>query len=410
MAILGTQGFLRLRRDPPSAQVFTPESISENANAFRSVNNGFWTGDEVRVFGPLGIPIAPDAIPDGSGMYVGGRWATGPNRAHISGASTGGTSPLTTLSGDQIVTLSGDPLIAQELNISTPDDDRFWLGPAEEAPGPPEGDPALGDAAWFYAFGDPITSGTFYVYVDQLGRITLYNTRREAFFGSKSNRVPLFVLNFGILTISPAGTEDYDNAVASCVDRAFSLSVPDVVDGQTLESICDFAPTYEQPIAGVGDYNNADLQPRNRIDSQFPWEFVCEMKSWSLETDGAAVDTTCLGNKWGENIKSLVTGGGQIDFMVDRLYENDESRDSTALMRLALLTEKGSKADAEFFLIVNRPDEGTKSGRLPGDLFYEASLLVTSMAISVRAGADEAVVGSARFVTTGPIELREGPN
>lgn len=372
MAILGTNGLLRLRREPPPAQVFTPDSISPAANAFRTVSNGLWTGDEVRLYSPLGIPIAEDAVPSGTGIYAGGRWATGDNREHVSG-----------------------------------DGDSFWLGAAEEAPGPPDGDPVLGDAAWFYASGNPITSGKFYVYIDQLGRIALYSTRREAFYGDKANRVPLFVLNFGLLTISPVGTEDYDNAVAECVDRVLTVTAPHVVDGQTLESICDFAPTYEQPLAGTDDYENADLQPRNRIGAQFPWEFICEMKSWSLETDGAAVDTTCLGSKWGENIKSLVTGGGQIDFMVDRLYENDDSRDPTALMRLALLTEKGSKADAEFFLIVNRE---AGDPLLPGDLFYQASLLVTNMAISVRAGADEAVVGSARFVTTGPIELREGPN
>ena len=373
MAILGTDGALRLRREPPPAQVFTPDSISTAANGFRTERDDFWTGDEVRLSSPFGIPISEDAVPGGTGFYAGGKWATGPNRAHVSG-----------------------------------DDDLFWLASDEEAPGPPDGDPALGDAAWFYANGDPITSGTFFVYVDQLGRITLYNTRREAFYGDKRNRVPLFVLDFRFLTISPTGTEDYDNAVAECTDRLSSYLPADAVNGQTLQSICDFAPTYDQPVAGTDDYQNADIQPRNRIGTQFPWEFICEMKEWSLETDGAAVDTTCLGSRWGENIKSLVTGGGQISFMVDRLYENDQSRDPTALMRLALLAQKGSKADAEFFLIANRPSEGAKAPKLPGDLFYEASLLITNVAIQMRPG--ELVIGTARFVTTGPIQLREGPN
>ena len=372
MAILGTDGLLRLRREPPPAQVFTPSSISPSANGFRTSRDDLWTGDEVRLYSPFGIPISEDAVPDGTGVYVGGRWATGKNRDHI-----------------------------------TDDDDKFWLTSAETAPGPPDGDPVAGDGAWFYSVGDPITSGTFFVYVDQLGRITLYNTRRDAFYGDRRNRVQLFVLDFRFLTISPTGTEDYDNAVAACVDSLSGALPADVVDGQTLETICDNAPTYERPLANTADYQNADLQPRSRIDSQFPWEFICQMRSWTLETDGAAVDTTCLGTKWGENVKSLVTGGGTIDFMADRLYENDSSRDPTALMRLVLLTEKGAKADAEFFLISNR-QAGRCDPRLPGDLFYETDLLVTNVAISVR--PDDVVTGTARFVTTGPLYLREGPN
>ena len=372
MAILGTDGYLRLRREAPPAAIFAPASVSTTVNGFRNDLDEYWTGDEVRLSSPFGIPVSEDAVPDGTGVYVGGRWATGKNRDHISD-----------------------------------DGDEFYLTAAETAPGPPDGDPASGDAAWFYSSGDPITSGTFFVYVDQMGRITLYRTRREAMRGEKANRVPLFNLDFRFLTISPTGTDDYDNAIAECLDRLLSGSPPDVVDSATLESICDYAPTYERPVAGTADYGNAEIQPRNKIDSQFPWEFVCQMRSWSLETNGEAVDTTCLGSKWGENVKSLVTGGGTVDFMVDRTYENDTSGDPTSLMRLVLLTEMGSKADAEFYLILNR-QTGRCSTSLPGDLYYSTALLMTSVAVSVR--PDDVVTGTARFVTTGEIKLVAGPN
>jgi hypothetical protein len=180
-----------------------------------------------------------------------------------------------------------------------------------------------------------------------------------------------------------------------------------LVDSATLDSICDFAPTYEQPVAGLADYDNADLQPRRRVGTIWPWEFICQMRSWTLETNGAAVDTTALNQKFGDSVKSLVTGGGSIDFMVDRLYENDSSRDTEALMRLVLLTEKGCLASSRFFLILNR-EAGCSDGTLPGDLFYEADILITNIAINVR--PDDVVAGSCTYVTTGPISLRSGPN
>ena len=372
MAILGYDGVLQLRREPPSPVVVTLAGLADVANAFWVETDGYWTGDEVRLTSPVGLPLGPDAIPSGSAIYAGGRFEVGDNRRHVAS-----------------------------------DNDKFWLAANEDAPGPPDGDPVAGDGAWFYLNGDPLTSASFFVYIDQLGRVSFYNTRREAFYGETRNRVELFPIDFKFLVISPSGTDDYDNAIAECTERLGTYLLPDAVKAGTLESICDFAPTYDQPVAGTADYDNAEIRPRTRIDAQFPWEYTCQMKAWTLETNGDAIDTSTLGNRWGQNVKSLVTGGGSVDFMADRIYESDDSRDSTALMQLVLLTEKGAKAEARFFLIANRQGDPC-SPALPGDLYYEAELLVTNIAISVR--PDELVTGTARFVTTGPISLRQGPN
>ena len=45
------------------------------------------------------------------------------------------------------------------------------------------------------------------------------------------------------------------------------------------------------------------------------------------------------------------------------------------------------------------------SGLIAGDLYYEADILVTQTAVNVR--PTELVVGTADFVTTGEIALRE---
>ena len=93
--------------------------------------------------------------------------------------------------------------------------------------------------------------------------------------------------------------------------------------------------------------------------------------------------------------------------MVDRMYKDQGSTDATALMRLLLMTEKGCQASAQFFFILNRQSQACL-GELPGDLYYEAEIFITNIALNVR--PDELVLGTAAFVTTGPIALRAGPN
>jgi len=73
-------------------------------------------------------------------------------------------------------------------------------------------------------------------------------------------------------------------------------------------------------------------------------------------------------------------------------------------MQLLLLTEKGAKAEAQFFMITDR--ENTVGKLAPGDLYYECEILVTNTAINTR--TEGVIVGTAQFVTTGPIELKMG--
>jgi hypothetical protein len=57
-------------------------------------------------------------------------------------------------------------------------------------------------------------------------------------------------------------------------------------------------------------------------------------------------------------------------------------------------------------MIVDRPEGGATL--LPGDLFYETELLVTSVAVNTR--ATDIIAGSLNFVTVGEIALRMGTN
>ena len=73
-------------------------------------------------------------------------------------------------------------------------------------------------------------------------------------------------------------------------------------------------------------------------------------------------------------------------------------------MKLLLMTEKGCKAEAEFWMI-DRPDCGVECDLINGDLYYKTDILVTQNAVNLR--PTEMVAGTAQFVTTGEIRLVE---
>lgn len=353
MAVLGVEGYVRFRREAPAPIVVFENSLRADIDSFQVQSSEFWNGDEVYLVTPKGLPFSADTLPGGVGCYFGSFWELGPNRTHV-----------------------------------TAEDDEYYVSDD--------------DTVDFYNNGTPVNTGTYFVYRDQLGRLSLYDNRAAALSGLSDSRIDLKQLNFESMIISPAGTEDYNNSLAECVAAAGDYRFSDIRDEVTLASICDYAPTYSQPAAGIAEYDDADAQPRRWIGG-FPWIIQGELREWSIELNAENVDTTAVGQKFGESVKSVVSGGGSFDFLVERRTDEDKY-DSTSLMQLLLLTERGAKAEAEFFMITDRVD--TSNQLAPGDLYYSCELLVTNTAINTR--ATEAIVGTARFVTTGPIELKMG--
>jgi len=353
MAVLGIEGNVRFRREAPEPIVVFENSLRADIDTFQVQSIEFWNGDEVYLATPNGLPFSADTLPGGAGCYFGSFWELGPNRTHV-----------------------------------TAEDDEYYVSDD--------------DTVDFYNNGTPVNTGTYFVYRDQLGRLSLYTTRSDALSGNPGNRIDLRQLNFEYMLIAPAGTEEYNNALAECLAANGDYRFSDVQDEVTLASICDYAPNYLQPVAGTGEYDDAELEPRRWVGG-FPWIIQGELREWNIELDAENVSTTAVGQKFGESVKSVVSGGGSFDFFVER--RTDEGKyDSTALMQLLLLTEKGAKAEAEFFMITDRVDTSRKLA--PGDLYYKCDILVTNTAINTR--ASDAIVGTARFVTTGPIELNKG--
>lgn len=354
MTVLGVNGIVRLRREAPAPIVVPVSALRADIDVFVIRSQEFWNGDEVRLLSPFGLPLSPDTLPTGVGCYFGSFWDLGPNRDHV-----------------------------------TAEDDNYYV---------------VDNGAYFYNRGTPVNSASYFIYRDKLDRLSLYNTREAALRGSATDRIDLKQLDYGYIVLAAAGTEEYDNALAECVGAAGDYRFSDVRDEVTLESICDFSPLFLQPIAGVGDYNEAELQPRRWING-FPWIIQGLVEEWNLDLSSEGINTTSVGDKFGENVKAIVTGGGSFDFYVDR-QAKENSYDSTSLMQLLLLTERGCKAEAEFYMIFGRDEIPERPELLPGDLFYQCEILITNSAINTR--ADALIVGTANFVTTGPIQLRMG--
>jgi hypothetical protein len=365
VAVLGSGGLLRLKREAPEPTVVRPGNLHVGSNSIYMRNPAFWSGDEVTLTNTRGLPIDYDGdgepdCPDGYATYYGSEWYLGPNRDHI--------------------TSDNDDF------YSATDTDQFYMRLEESG---------------------QTTTATYYIYRDQFDRLSFYSDRASAMLGRTSERVSLFKVDFHSIIVAAAGTTEYQNAIGDCATDIGEYEFSDAQDEVTLESICDFAPDYTNPTPWITEYDNADLEPRYYINAGGTgniWVTLADMSSWTLNMDAQEVETTSVGEKFGEAVKSVVTGGGSIDFFVDR-RNLETCADGTALMQLLLLTEKGCKADAEFWMI---NDRDSQCGLLPGDLYYETQLLVTSVAINTR--ATEMIAGSLNFVTVGEIALRMGTN
>jgi len=363
MAVLGVGGRLRLRREAPEPTVLRPGNVHPPSRSIYMRNPAFWSGDLVTLSSPRGLPIdlgnGEPGCADGHAAYgVSEFWYAGANRRHISAESS--------------------------RFYQVDDDAGFYVRPSSDA----------------------VEREAFYIYRDQLDRISLYRTREQALRGRPDGRVSIFKVDFHALVVSARGTIEYENAIAACVGSLGDYSFADVVDEVSLESICEFEPEFAALPTWVTDYDNAELTPRYYVNSTpetGAWAVQAYLSEWSLNLSAPEVDTTAVGERFGDSIKSIVTGGGSMDFLVERTDLGSGHNDSTFLLNLLLMTEKGCKADAEFWMAQGREQQGVI---LPGSLFYETQLMVTSIAINTR--ADDIIAGSLNFVTNGEIAFRMG--
>ena len=120
---------------------------------------------------------------------------------------------------------------------------------------------------------------------------------------------------------------------------------------------------------------------------------------WTLNLSHNEIDTTAFGDA----VKSgVVSGGGSLNFLVERSQSSTTEEDSTLLLELLFLANPGANALAEFWMIRERPSLSC-SNLAPGSLYYTADIQITSAVVNT--AADNLISGSAEFITIGDISL-----
>lgn len=347
MPVLGAGGVLEFRRELPEPVLLSPDAAVLHVNGLDVSNEGFWTGDKVWVWGPRGLPfdLNGDGLPD-----VQGGWGM------FFGSKYG-------LYGQRKTRLTSGA--------------SKWFGteaPFKTAPVPGQ-----------------VDRTELYIYRDELDRISFYKTFADALRGETGPRLQIFPVDFRFLLLAPAGSSGYQERLEPAYPEIALYRHP---TGQT-----------ETRLSAV---STAAIPEPTGYDADRPWTFIAEMDEWSLELDASSIDTTGLGDRFGENARALVTGGGQVDFFVNR-YQNNTESDSTFLARLLMTLEEASKAEAIFNLTTKANTTATTNigKRLPiSDVAYRTQIILVSCVTNT--AADDLIRGSARFVTVGRIRLDIG--
>lgn len=223
-----------------------------------------------------------------------------------------------------------------------------------------------------------------YIRIDELGRIRLFKSEISAYNSVTADEIPLQNVktgNFVVARYSESGI--YTDALVDAGAQVNNLTLPN--ESQELKAVITPPPGF----AAIAD------NPAER-----GWLFQCELEEWSLDIDASSLDMTAIGEKFGEQTKSLVRGAGALQFLVDFKVQPGE-QDAVTLLRLVLLTREYCKSNAKFYLFKNRIPVENEVG---GSIYYNCDLLLTNSRLNIRAG--DLIAGTADFVVTGEIEVR----
>lgn len=146
-----------------------------------------------------------------------------------------------------------------------------------------------------------------------------------------------------------------------------------------------------------------DIPIAVRIVNLVP-RILAQCTYFELNTTREAVDTTALGDEFRSQYSSLISGSGNFRAYWEYLpaYAKQTSAESANyLLQLAVRTEVGSKFAAKFYLKVGQ--ESGNSTTIDDEIWYEIDGIITQAGVNF--SPDNAVEISADFVTTGAIRL-----
>jgi hypothetical protein len=285
--ILGYGGSIELSREWPEPTVF-PQSSLTGTGALLCRERAFWTGQRVIVYSYLGVPLraggAAYAPCPDGHRFWGGQGVAGPNSAH----RTGDNGPF----------------------WRTSDASGFWESQASTG------------------FAQTLSA---YVHRDRLDRISFYSSENGAINRSPDLLIPFSQVQFQNLLITP-----YDSS-ASYLTAIEALG--EVLFGEY--------PQQEQPATNYVDLPSAIITVSLDPDKR-GWSILVGCRSWSLQTDPTILDTTAIGEDFGDSVKDVVRGSGSFNGFIPTGPTGSGTIDGKGFIRLMLMTETGSKAKARF--------------------------------------------------------------
>lgn len=378
MAVLGTGGVLDISRAIPAPLALTSARINTGGatTTISLTNSGYWTGDRIIIASSLGVPFDVNGdgyadCPDGHGFYRGGTWVTGISRAFYTGGLTDGspfyhkyidTFTLITQSGDILITQSGDEFIG---TTTEGDTDDVYNNPTNTG---------------------LTTQADGYMSRDELDRIRLWSTEAAAHAAAGTEKAVSKVKcgNFIVAYYDdlPAYSTSIDTAAAQINALTLLQSEQELANVITLPA--GFAAICE--------------------DANRNWKIQCDLEEWVMSIDAANLDTTAIGETFGEHVKSLVRGAGTLQFQAEHRSLTG-AEDGLALLRLVLLTQNQCNTRARFHLYKNRLEGGAL---IDGSVYYECDILLTNSRLNTR--ATEVIAGTADFVATSEIKIKVSPS
>jgi hypothetical protein len=311
MAVLGSNGRVILNRSAPTPVVVEVTDLNQDKNIVLLSAPSFRTGDLVEVASidnwPNDYLFDSRLVPTYANTYQHQDWAEAVDYSVAYPSSL--LRPfrwLSTEENEPLTTQDGDALVIE---------------------------PAAADQQPY--------RNQLYVHVDQLNRLSFYRTRAAALAGaSGATRENIDFDDFlpiadAVKIDQGAGLSAYANAQCIMhVIESCSYELADIVG--TSGSLSEYGPDYDDASldAGASSYDNANITPRTEItevqlSDPLPdtlielrlvneWNLECSLQSWELSLNGNEIDTTGLGDQFFDGVKSLIQGGGSLDFLVER--------------------------------------------------------------------------------------------
>lgn len=329
--ILGYGGQIELSREWPDPTLF-PQSSLTGSGSLLCREKAFWTGQRVLVYSHLGIPLrSPGALyaPCPDGhRFWGGLGVAGPSSSH-----------------------------------RTYDNGVFWRA-------------SDSDPFWESQASTGLTRTiSAYIHRDRLDRITLYSSENGAINRSSDLLIQFSQVYFDNLLIAP-----YD---------------PDAQYIATIEALGEVLfgehPDKELPATAYTDMPPAILSASEN-PTRRGWSMLVGCREWTLQTDPTVLDTTAIGEDFGDSVKDVVKGSGSFNGFVEANPTKPGTFDAKGFIRLMLMTETGSKARARFRV----QDERMAGCEKEETVWIECDMLLGPG--EIRADVDSAVTYSSQFV------------